>query len=152
VATGVVAKDMLDPMWALIDVTTTQGSCTGRVICAIGTLALGQKETVTITVGLTSPGPVHNEATVGWDGGGIASASVDSPPFPDLRISKSHVGSFKAGQTGSYLLSVSNVGTGPTTSAIVVADTLPAGMTFDSGVGGGFTCLAADQLDLVAFR
>jgi conserved repeat domain/conserved repeat domain/conserved repeat domain/conserved repeat domain/conserved repeat domain len=146
VATGVVAKDMLDPMWALIDVTTTQGSCTGRVICAIGTLALGQKETVTITVGLTSPGPVHNEATVGWDGGGIASASVDSPPFPDLRISKSHVGSFKAGQTGSYLLSVSNVGTGPTTSAIVVADTLPAGMTFDSGVGGGFTCLAADQL------
>ena len=146
VATGVIAKDVLDPTWALIDVTTTQGSCTGRVICSIGTLAVNQKETVTITIGLTTPGPVHNDATVGWDGGGIATAGVTSPPFPDLRISKAHVGNFKAGQTGSYSLSISNIGTGPTTSDIIVADTLPAGMTFDSSDGGGFTCAAVDRL------
>jgi uncharacterized repeat protein (TIGR01451 family) len=146
VATGVVAKDDLDPTWALLHVETTQGTCTGRVICSIGTLAVNQKETVTITVGLTVPGPVHNEAKVGWDGGVGASASVDSAPFPDLRISKAHAGDFRAGKPGSYSVSVGNVGTGPTTSDIIVTDSLPTGMTFDSATGGDFACAAVGQL------
>ncbi len=61
-----------------------------------------------------------------------------------LSITKSHTGNFTAGTNGTYSIVVQNNGgtvTGPTT----VTDTLPAGLTFVSGTGTGWSCGAAGQ-------
>ncbi len=60
---------------------------------------------------------------------------------PDLTISKSHSGNFTQGQTGAtYSLTVSNAGDGPTTAAVTVTDSLPAGLTATALAGSGWTC------------
>ena len=48
--------------------------------------------------------------------------------------------SFKVGVDGTFHLSVSNVGGTNTDAAVRVTSTLPAGLTFVSGGGAGFTC------------
>jgi uncharacterized repeat protein (TIGR01451 family) len=139
-AYGVVAKDILDPGWTLLDVDTTQGVCDARVVCSIGTLAVGDKATVTIEIGIVTFEPVHNEVTATWYGGGVTTAGSTSPGLPFLVVSKAHQGDFFAGGIGTYTVTASNIGAGPTTADIVVTDHLPAGMTFASSSGGGFTC------------
>lgn len=59
---------------------------------------------------------------------------------PDLSITKSHNSNFVVGQQGSYIILVRNVGTGPTTGQISVADQLPPGMTAVSIDGDGWNC------------
>jgi uncharacterized repeat protein (TIGR01451 family) len=139
-AYGVVAKDILDPGWTLLHVDTTQGVCDAQVVCAIGTLTVGQKATVTIEIGIVTFEPVHNEVTATWYGGGIEVAGVTSPGLPFLVVSKAHQGDFFAGGIGTYTVTVSNIGSGPTTEPIVVTDTLPPGMTFAGSSGGDFSC------------
>jgi len=54
---------------------------------------------------------------------------------------KSHTGSFTQGQTGAiYTLTVSNVGTGPTSGTVTVSDSAPAGLTVTGMSGTGWTC------------
>ncbi len=67
---------------------------------------------------------------------------------PDVTIDKSHTGNFRTGTQGSYTLSVSNAGgaTGPTVGTTTVTDTLPAGLTYVSATGTGWTCGAVGQL------
>ena len=74
-AYGVVAKDILDdPRWTLISAETTKGTCNFQVICNIGTLTVGEKETVTITLGVFVTEPIHNDVEVTWFGGGVEHA------------------------------------------------------------------------------
>ena len=48
----------------------------------------------------------------------------------DMTIAKTHTGNFTQGQVGAqYTLTVSNIGSGQTTGAVNVSDTLPAGLT-----------------------
>ncbi len=62
----------------------------------------------------------------------------------DLSIVKSHAGSFTVGQSAAYSLTVANGG--PVASGTVtVTDTLPAGLTFVSGSGPGWSCGAVGQ-------
>ena len=84
-AYGVVAKDILDPAWTLISVQTTQGVCDARVVCAIGTLALGATATVTIEIGVFTVEPVYNEVTGTWHGGGVVVTGVTSPALSPRR-------------------------------------------------------------------
>ncbi|HEX2089649.1 MAG TPA: DUF11 domain-containing protein, partial [Actinomycetota bacterium] len=63
----------------------------------------------------------------------------------NLSISKSHDADFVAGEQGVYEFTVSNAGTGAATGPVVVTDTLPAGLSFVSGSGSGWTCAAVDQ-------
>lgn len=65
---------------------------------------------------------------------------------PDLTIAKSHVGNFSAGTTGTYTLTVTNIGTAATTAPIVVLDTLPAGLTFNAASGATWSCGAVGQV------
>ena len=59
-------------------------------------------------------------------------------PVARLIISQSHLGSFQQGNIGdTYTLTVSNVGTAPTTGAVTVNDTLPAGLTATAISGTG---------------
>lgn len=67
-------------------------------------------------------------------------------PSADLAISKSHVGSFSAGGNGSYDIAVTNNGTGATSGITKVVDTLPAGLSYVSASGTGWTCGAAGQV------
>lgn len=66
---------------------------------------------------------------------------TNAAALPDLAIAKTHAGNFFQGQAGAaYSLVVSNVGTGPTSALVTVADTLPAGLTATSMAGTGWTC------------
>jgi len=63
---------------------------------------------------------------------------------PDLTIRKIHAGNFRQGDTAdTYTLTVANVGQGPTTGAVTVSDTLPAGLTATAIGGAGWSCVLA---------
>jgi uncharacterized repeat protein (TIGR01451 family) len=104
--------------------------------------------TLTVDVAQNAPSSVTNTATV--SGGGDSNPNnnvaqdltiISAPPVPDLTISKSHTGNFLQGQIGAtYSITVSNIGTGPTTSAVTVTDTLPAGLTATNISGTGWVC------------
>lgn len=67
---------------------------------------------------------------------------------PDLAIAKTHApANFAAGgTTGYYTLTPSNVSpTTPTTGAITIVDTVPAGMTPTAASGAGWSCVIAGQ-------
>ncbi len=73
--------------------------------------------------------------------------SATSEPVVDLGITKTHVGNFVAGSNGSYTLRVSNAaGLQREDNVVTVTDTLPAGLSFVSGAGTGWTCAAAAQV------
>jgi uncharacterized repeat protein (TIGR01451 family)/fimbrial isopeptide formation D2 family protein len=71
--------------------------------------------------------------------------STTNTPVADLGIDKSHSGDFTAGQNGNFSIVVHNYGPEIATGTATVTDTLPAGMTFVSGTGTGWTCGAVGQ-------
>ncbi|MFZ2501925.1 MAG: isopeptide-forming domain-containing fimbrial protein [Nocardioides sp.] len=117
-------------------------------------LASGASVVVDVTVAIDQAhvGPFVNEATV-------ASPTEDPNPAnntdadnsdvngaADLAIAKTHTGDVIAGESVTYDLAVRNNGPSRSPATIVVSDTLPAGMTFVSGTGTGWTCSADGQL------
>jgi uncharacterized repeat protein (TIGR01451 family) len=73
--------------------------------------------------------------------------SATSDPAVNLAITKSHSGTFVAGQQGVYTITVSNAaGVEREDNVVTVTDTLPAGLTFASGTGTGWTCAAVAQV------
>ena len=67
-------------------------------------------------------------------------ASTTTEPVVDLSISKSHTGNFSVGSNGDYLIQIANAGPEPEANLITVADSLPAGLTYVSGTGSGWSC------------
>jgi uncharacterized repeat protein (TIGR01451 family) len=69
--------------------------------------------------------------------------SVTNTAVADLRLTKSHVGSFPSGGTGTFQLSVHNngpsVATGTAGNPIRVTDTIPAGLVYSTSSGAGWT-------------
>ncbi|MDG6347908.1 hypothetical protein QAA18_04015 [Luteimonas sp. 8-5] len=69
-----------------------------------------------------------------------------------LSLTKTHVGEFKAGGTGTYIINTANTVTYPeinpptTPQPIRVVDTLPAGLTYVSASGTGWSCSAVGQV------
>lgn len=73
--------------------------------------------------------------------------SATSDPAVDLSVVKSHTGSFVSGGTGTYTITVSNAaGVEREDNTVTVTDTLPAGLTFNSATGTGWTCGAVGQV------
>jgi trimeric autotransporter adhesin len=73
--------------------------------------------------------------------------SATSDPAVDLSVTKTHAGNFIAGATGTYTITVSNAaGREREDNTVTVTDTLPAGLTFASATGTGWTCGAVGQL------
>ena len=105
--------------------------------------------TLTLTVDQNAPASVTNSVSV--SGGGEANTANDTATDPttiiqvaDLTIAKSHTGSFTQGQTGAqYTLTASNVGPGPTSGIVTVADALPSGLTATAIGGTGWNCVLA---------
>jgi uncharacterized repeat protein (TIGR01451 family) len=138
---------------------TNWNACTaaGQTVTCTRTVALAASAssaiTLTVNVASNAPASVTNTAAVSGGGEIIVNNNSDSDPttingLPDLTITKSHTGNFTQGQTNAtYTLTVTNSGTGPTSGTVTVTDTLPAGLTFVSGIGTGWTsCTAVGQV------
>ncbi|MCU0624354.1 MAG: DUF11 domain-containing protein, partial [Gemmatimonadaceae bacterium] len=83
------------------------------------------------------PNPANDRATDG-------ATPVVNPL--DLTIGKSPQGAFTIGSTATYQISVTNLGSGTSTLATTVTDTLAPGLTFVSGTGDNFTCSVTSTL------
>ena len=97
--------------------------------------------------------PGQTSATTQFSAGGdlvlLAAqvVSATSEPVVDLTLTKTHAGNFTVGGTNVYTLTVANAaGWQREDNTVVVTDTLPAGLTYVSGVGTGWTCGAAAQV------
>lgn len=152
--------------------TTATGSLTptaGDSIVVDGTLSIpgGGSASLTFTVsisGRATPGTRDNSAwanyldpartvitattSAGYLGSSSTGENVTITGVPDLTITKTHSGTFIAGKTGSWTLTVTNSGTAASGAAPVtsVKDTLPAGLTYNAASGTGWTCAAAGQV------
>jgi uncharacterized repeat protein (TIGR01451 family) len=96
--------------------------------------------------------PGQTSATTQFSAGGdlvlltAQVVSVTSEPVVDLSLTKTHTGDFTFGANHAYTLVVANAaGMQREDNTVVVTDTLPAGLTFVSGVGAGWACGAVAQ-------
>src|SRR5439155_1434342 len=102
--------------------------------------------TLTVNAAANAPPSVTNVAVVTGGGDASPANNTASDPtvirqLPDLAIAKTHSGNFTQGQIGAtYTLSVTNAGAGPTSGAVTVTDTLPAGLTATGLAGCAWTC------------
>ena len=72
--------------------------------------------------------------------------SATSDPAVDLAVTTSHSGNFTAGTTGTFAVNVSNLaGMEREENTVTVTDVLPAGLTYSSFTGTGWSCSAAGQ-------
>lgn len=117
-----------------------------------GPLAAGATSTITLTVAVSAGAipSVTNTATVATPGDANPANDSASDPttvisIPDLALAKTALTAFVVGAQAQYQLDVINVSGGATTGSISLTDVLPAGLTFVSATGGGFTCSAAGQ-------
>jgi uncharacterized repeat protein (TIGR01451 family) len=127
------------------------------VTSTIPTLPAGGSVTFTITGTAPPTGTFTNSVIAlppagtadpddpGREGALTNGASVTTAVLTvDLQVAKSHAGSFTTGSNGVYTILVNNtLGTAPTSGAITVTDTLPAGLAFVSAAGTGWSCLHA---------
>jgi uncharacterized repeat protein (TIGR01451 family) len=67
------------------------------------------------------------------------------PPFPDLQITSTHTEPLAVGFNGVYRVDLRNVGLLPAPGPITLTDRLPAGLTYVSGTGNGWSCSAVQQ-------
>ncbi len=145
------ALDTLPAGVAFVNASATQGTASeasGVVQVAIGTLAPGASSTITIVVTPSAVGTLVNTARatnarvdyVPGNNTATTTTTVRLPPLPDMQIIKRAAPAmFTVGQTVAYILSLTNIGTGPTEGAIAVVDTLPAGLSYVSGSGPGWS-------------
>jgi uncharacterized repeat protein (TIGR01451 family) len=102
--------------------------------------------TITVNVAPNAPPSVTNTATI--SGGGEANITNNTAtditaimPGPDLIVSKSHAGNFMPGQTGAvFTVTVTNSGGAPTSGAVTMVDSIPAGLIPTMATGPGWTC------------
>jgi uncharacterized repeat protein (TIGR01451 family) len=131
--------------------------------CTVGTATCARSDalnagasyppiTITVDVALNAPASVTNAAQIAGGGDVDPSDNAASDPttiiaVPDLTMIKTHTGGFfMQGQVGAtYTLTVSNIGSGPTSSPVTVSDSLPAGLMATSAAGAGWTCSIAGQ-------
>jgi uncharacterized repeat protein (TIGR01451 family)/fimbrial isopeptide formation D2 family protein len=136
--------------------STDPWTCTGSttVACALtGTLAAGANTTLRITV--TTPPTlttgVTNTARVSSANAPDSQGSAVDPAAPraNFSITKAHpTGAVFAGNTVTFSLTAKNVGPSDSPGAIVVTDTLPAGLSATTGSisGSGWACVVNAQV------
>src|SRR5262249_8133798 len=101
---------------------------------------------LSVNVASNAAASVINTATV--SGGGEVNTGNDSAsdpttinPSPDLAIALTHAPDpFIVGQTGTYTITVSNVGNAATSGTVNVGAFLPQGLAFNAASGTGWSC------------
>ena len=136
----------------LTGMSGTNWTCTTLPTCtrsdALAPTQSYEPITVTVNVSATAPSSVTNTASVsgGGDTGPANNSASDpttvNPPAagPDLAIQKTHTGKFVQGQSGTYTLTVRNVGGGATSGLVTVTETPPLGLTVTAMSGTNWTC------------
>src|SRR5207302_2386291 len=114
---------------------------------ALGTVNLngganGTTTTAANAYGAT-PGAAGTQAII--TASQIPGAGSGASCTSDLTIAKSHTDPFVRGSTGTYNLTVSNVGGTATSGTTTVTDMLPAGLTPTAASGAGWTCAIVAQ-------
>ena len=133
---------------------TATGTCsnsTTQNITATVTWASATTATATIAAGGLATAVAQGTSLISATLSGVTGSTVltvtPPPVFPDLSISKAHVGGGIAqGQRAGYTIVVNNTGTATSSGTITVIDMLDSNLTFVSGTGGGFACSAVAQL------
>ncbi|MEY2453660.1 MAG: large repetitive protein, partial [Acidimicrobiaceae bacterium] len=136
--------------------TWTCGESAGTITCtANGPLTNGSTlPVITVTVnvttgaegGVTNTAVVDPGATLDPDPNNNTSSDPTTVvPIADLAIVKTAPGPFVVGDQAGYTLNVTNNGPSSSAGPITVTDTLPAGLTFVSGAGSGWSCAALIQ-------
>jgi len=145
--TGLTATALTGPVgWTCTLATVSCSSNSGTVLAASATAAF----TLTVSVAQNAVSGTNNATVSGGGETNTANDSASDPTtitaagVPDLTITKSHSGNFTQGATGSYSLTASNSGTGPTSGTMKITDTLPTGLTATALTGpAGWTCTLA---------
>src|SRR5438067_104857 len=150
-------SDTLPAGLTFVAATPSQGTYTsGTGVWDIGAIASGASVTLALTATVTATGSLTNTASKTAENetdlvAANNSASVTiTGQAPDLTIAKSHVGSFVRGSTGSYSLTVSNIGAAASSGSVTVSDTLPAGLTPSTASGTGWGCGVAGETESCA--
>ncbi len=162
-ATDVRVLDVLPAGLTFVSATASQGTYSTAAVGVIpagtwrvNTLNNGASATLTINATVTGSTSIVNTAQISHSdqfdpdstpnnsvAGEDDQASVTITPSPDLRIVKTATSSFVVGVNGTYSLAVDNLlGSAATSGTITVTDVLPAGLTFVSAAGTGWTCAA----------
>jgi len=121
-------------------------------VCVIESLAIGESSTCTLSgiagntnyrnIGSVTAQPVDEEGNPtgslvnDFDSSGY---DVAVGPLVDVSVVKTIDGTIQAGGTGTYVLTIANLGPDTATNVTVV-DVLPAGLTFSSATGDGWNC------------
>jgi large repetitive protein len=156
-ADQVVVTDPLPTGLTFVSATGSDWTCSASgadVTCNLaGTLEVGAAAppiTLTARVEAAAYPSVVNTATVFSTDPDLTTRASDSDtlmvdPQADLTLTKHHQGNFTVGQDGTYLLTVTNPGPTPTPGPVTITDPLPAGLTYVSAAGPGWTCSASGQ-------
>ena len=128
----------------------SQGSCSqsaGTVTCPLGTIANGASASIQITVTPQSTGSITNTASASStisdpnNANNSASAATLVDPSADLSLTKGDSPDpVLQGSELTYNLTVANAGPSSATS-VVVTDTLPSGVTYNSGLASQGSCV-----------
>ncbi|UCC83107.1 MAG: DUF11 domain-containing protein [Gemmatimonadota bacterium] len=146
---------LTDPLPAGVTYVSSSRGATesGNVVTwpAHATLAVDESFVDTLVVLAPSTSPVENVAST-------AASTVDPNTDnntgrhtttilqPNLALTKESVRDFEVGEPGSYILTVTNEGPISTIGPITLADTLPAGLTYNSHAGDGWSCTVAADI------
>jgi uncharacterized repeat protein (TIGR01451 family) len=174
--TNISFTDNLPSGLAVASPSVVGGTCSADVVANAGSnnitvasVVLSPNTSCTVVVNVigTSAGlktNVTSAVTAAFDDGtgtfipitGLAASASVTVLVPDLTIAKSHSGNFTQGDAGdTYTITVSNIGSAPTTGTVTVTDNLPAFLivapTAMSGTGwtcpaGTLTCTRSDAL------
>lgn len=164
-ATDVRLQDVLPAGLTITSTAPSQGIYSAAAVAGppafpagtwrVGTLNSGASATLTINTNFASATPVTNTAQVSYAdqfdpnstpnnnvAGEDDQVSVAITPSPDLRVVKVASSSFAVGTNATYSITVNNtLGSLTTgTNTYTVTDVLPAGLTFVSATGTGWTC------------
>ena len=156
-SSGVVTVTETPPAGLTITAISGTGwTCAAPTCTRSDALAAGASYpdiSVTTSVGAAvAPGTVTNTAVVAGGGDSSTGNNTATDPTtitapvagPDLTIAKSHTPSIvNPGGTLTYTVTVSNVGPSPSTGAVTVTETPPAGVTITALSGTGWTCTGA---------
>jgi uncharacterized repeat protein (TIGR01451 family) len=149
-ATGVTLTDALPAGASLESVLASQGACLlsgGTVVCRAGSLAAGSQVGIEIKVRPQAAGLVTNEASAVSD---VADPDTDDnastvettvTPFAGLALTQSFI-FVGVSPIRTYRISLQNQGPSDAVG-VVVTDTLPGGVTFESAVPSQGSCAQA---------
>jgi uncharacterized repeat protein (TIGR01451 family) len=150
---GVTVQELAPTWFQVLTMSGSGWSCTPPLCVRSDTLAAGASYpdiAVVVEVRPGAPASVTNNVSVSTNAqetntnNNSATDTVTIDQRPDLMITKTHIGNFVQGGTGTFTLMVSNIGVGAVTAGQTVRVTdFPAtnsGMIVTAMAGAGWSC------------